>query len=127
MMEKTRGLLAHFYWTVVTLSYVDRVGLHCIGRGLLKSTKSLLTYFVKGLQRGREHSSDLMIERVFSNLFFVKHQNLFPQNSCILPIKSIKTLRINCYIFCMFLKRGGQWRIKASPKFESPVGGGERL
>ena len=62
--------------------------------------------FRKGLARGggREHSSDLMIQRVFSNLFFVKHQNLFPQNSSILPIKSIKTLQINCNIFCMFFE-----------------------
>ena len=33
---------------------------------------------VKGLQEGREHSSDVMIECIFSNLFFVKDQNLFP-------------------------------------------------
>ena len=57
---------------------------------------------VKGLQGGREHSSGLMIECIFSNLFFVIYQNLFPQNSCILPIKSIKILQINCYISCMF-------------------------
>ena len=75
---------------------------------------------------GREHSSDLMIERVFSNLFFVKHQNLFPQNRSILPIKSIKTLQMYCCIFCMFLKRGVQCRIDASPKFGPPGrGGGE--
>ena len=57
---------------------------------------------VKDLQGGHEHSSDLMIERIYSKLFFVKHQNLFPQNSCILPITSIKTLQINCFIFYMF-------------------------
>ena len=44
---------------------------------------------VKGLQGGRKQSSDVMIECIFSNLFFVKHQNLFPQNSCILPNKSL--------------------------------------
>ena len=33
---------------------------------------------VKGLQEGREHSSDLMVECIFLNLFFVKYQNLFP-------------------------------------------------
>ena len=32
---------------------------------LFNLAKSLRTYFVKGLQAGREHSSDLMIERVF--------------------------------------------------------------
>ena len=53
------------------------------------------------MQGGREHSSDLTIERMFSNLFFVKHQNLFLSNSCILPIRSIKTLQITC-IFRMF-------------------------
>ena len=64
----------------------------------------LILESVKGLQGGREHSSDLMIERIslFSNLFFVKHQNLFLQNSCILLIKTIKTLQINCSIFYMF-------------------------
>ena len=79
----------------------------CLGGpvGLLKLAKSLRTYFVKGLQGGREHSTDLMMERVFSNIFFVKHQNLFPQNSsCILIVKSIKTLQMNCYIFCMFFE-----------------------
>ena len=51
---------------------------------------------VKGLQGERKHgtSSDLMIERIFSNLFFVKLQNLFPRNSCI-PFKTIKTMQIN--------------------------------
>ena len=60
--------------------------------------------FRKRFAEGREHSSDLMIERVFSNLFFVKHQNLFTLNSWILRIKSIKTLQINCNIFCMFFE-----------------------
>ena len=59
---------------------------------------------VKGLQGGRQHSGDVMIECIFSNLFFVTHQNLFPQNSCILPIQSIKTLLIYCNIFCMFFE-----------------------
>ena len=70
----------------------------------LKFGQVLVNVFRKKFARGREHSSDLMIERVFSNLFFVKHQNLFPQDSCILPIKPIKTLQINCYIFCMFFE-----------------------
>ena len=51
-----------------------------------------------------EHSSYLIIKRVFKTLFFVKHQNLFPKNSFILTIKSIKTLQINCNIFCMFFE-----------------------
>ena len=51
------------------------------------------------MQAEREHNSDLMIELVFSILFFVEHQNLFPKNSCIFPIK---TLQINCYIFRIF-------------------------
>ena len=38
------------------------------------------------------------------HFFFVKHQNLIPQNSCILPINSMKTLQINCNIFCMFFE-----------------------
>ena len=54
------------------------------------------------MQGEHEHSSDLMIERIFSNVFFVKHQNLLDHNSCILPIKSNKTLQITCFIFCMF-------------------------
>ena len=45
-----------------------------------------------------------LIECIFSNLFFVKHQNLYPQNSCMLPITSIKTLQIKCYIFCAFFE-----------------------
>ena len=44
---------------------------------------------VKVLQRRREHSSDVMTECIFSNFFFIKHQNLFPPNGCILPIKSL--------------------------------------
>ena len=56
------------------------------------------------LQEGREHSCDLTFARAFSNLFFVKVQNLFPKSSCILPTKSIKTLQINCYIFCIFFE-----------------------
>ena len=77
---------------------------------------------VKDLHRGRERSSDLMIERMFSNLFFVKYQNLFPQNSCILPIKSIETSQLNCYrlFSACFLKRGEQCRIEESPKFGPP-------
>ena len=52
---------------------------------------------VKGLQRGCElsTSNDLMIERTFSTLFFVKLQNRFPRNSCI-PFKTIKTMQIDC-------------------------------
>ena len=60
--------------------------------------------FRKKFAGRREHNSDLMINRVFSKLFFVKHQNMFSKNSCILPTKSIKTLQINCNIFCMFFE-----------------------
>ena len=55
-------------------------------------------------------------------------QTFFPQTSklvspkqlhcCILPIKSIKTLKINCFVFCMFFK--AWWAV---PKFGPPVGG----
>ena len=94
---------------------------------VLKFGQVLVNVFRKRFARGREHSSDLMIKRVFSNLFFVRHQNLFPQNSCILLIKSIKTLQINCYIFsARFLQRGGQCRINASPKC-GPPGKGEGI
>ena len=83
--------------------------------GLLKLAKSLIVSEhlnfqaealklegVKGLQGGREHSSDFIIEQIFSNFFFRQTSNLFSPNSCILPINTIKTSRVNCYIFCMF-------------------------
>ena len=44
--------------------------------GTLKFGKVLVNEFCKRFAEGREHSSDFMIERVFSNLFFVKHQTL---------------------------------------------------
>ena len=82
---------------------------------------------VKGFQGGREHSSGLTTECTFSNLFFVKYQNLFLQNSCILPIKSIKTLQINCYISCMFFV--ARWAVpyRGISEVWSPRSGEEHL
>ena len=54
--------------------------------GALKFGQVLVNVFRKRFARGCEHSSDLLIERVFSNLFFVKHQNLFPQTAASFPL-----------------------------------------
>ena len=73
---------------------------HCVdltGLGIESQTSR-----TDSVRLATELTAGLMIERIFLNLFFVKHQNFFPQNSCVLPIKTIKTFHINCYIFCEF-------------------------
>ena len=65
-----------------------------------------------------------MIERIFSNLVFVKLQNLFPRNSCI-PFKTIKTMQIN-FIFACFCSVAGS-AVSQHVRSSVPPFGGEAI
>ena len=84
------------------------------------------TYRTDSVRLATELTAGLMIERIFSNHFFVKHQNFFPQNSCVLPLRRLRhsayKLLYFLRVFCSVVGSAVSRRLRSSV---SPVGMGE--